>query len=88
MYYTKATVPPYNRECRGCLFVSVEGGCDVSSLCGRSRKGIFRELGYTGSGGYDCPMRAETAKDFTEKVKRFVRGGGLIKSWRRGSFWH
>lgn len=82
MNYTKATLTPHNPDCKGCLFVSVEGGCDVSIVCGRSRMLLFKELGYDGAGGYDCPMRAETMKKYREKIKLHRRGGGLIISWR------
>lgn len=62
---------PYNKECSECLFVSTDGGCDLSWVLKRTRKGLFTQLGYTGSGGADCPLRAETEKRYKEIVRKY-----------------
>lgn len=70
-YKKKTEIDPYNSECKGCHFVSVERGCDVSAVCGRSRTGIYKELGYTGHGGYGCPLRAVTERHYKLRLKEW-----------------
>ena len=64
---------PFHEPCYGCFFVSQEGGCDISWLCGRPRISLFRDLGYEGMGGPDCPLWSEDKETFIKNIDKYKK---------------